>query len=463
MSQACHAEGVVMGLAKRLPVVVFLLAALPSLGLAAQGAGGVRAQAVTGEAAASIPDGLLVLAPDPRPWNEKVAPGLLAAALERRGEVECLVTLRSPAVLADFSQVSFDHRDRLRWIARSGDELDRDLRPAGVTVLTRYSHLPILHVRVPADALPTLAGDRRVEAVSPNRVAHATRAEGKALMRTSQAPVSGYTGAGVTVAVLDSGVDYNHAELSPGGADLSAKTIKGADVIDGDGDPMDGEGHGTAVAGIIAGSSGGVAPAAKIYAVRILDNEGNGTGSQIIGGVNDVVSRVSGGNPLNIKVVNMSLGGYFEDGIPPQPCDEDIPELAVPFDTLIAAGVLPVVSAGNGGCTDGVAWPACISSSLAVGAVYDANIGSASFGEDQCTPSGCTDSTTAADTIACFSDSGRSSTSGHRRSAPPRPRTAAVTTPASAAPRRRHPMRRAWRPCSRTRYRPVPRPPCTPH
>jgi subtilisin family serine protease len=396
-----------MGLAKRLAVVVLLLAALPTLGAAGPEVGAARVTALAATAWESVPDELLTLPPDPRPWSEKVAPGLLAAALERRGEVECLVTLRSPEILADFRQVPFDHRDRLRWIARSGDELDHDLRPAGVTVLTRYSHLPVLHVRVPADALSRLAADPRVEAVSPNRVARATRTEGKALMRTSQPPVGAYTGAGVTVAVLDTGVDYTHTELSPGGTDLSAKTIKGADVIDGDNDPMDGEGHGTAVAGIIAGASGGVAPSAKIYAVRILDNEGNGTGDQIIAGVNDVVSRVSGGNPLNIKVANMSLGGYFDDGIPPQPCDDDIPELAVPFSTLGAAGVLPVASGGNGGCTDGVAWPACITSTLAVGAVYDANIGSGvSFSEGQCIPSGCTESTTAADMIACFNDSG---------------------------------------------------------
>jgi len=395
-----------MILARRRAVVVFLLAALPAAVLPASPTGPTRVQALAAAALASVPEELLVLAPDPRPWNDKVAPGLLAAALERRGDVEALVTLRQPDILTEFREVPFDHRDRLRWIARSTDDLDRDLRPAGLTVLTRYSHLPVLHVRVPAEALPLLAADPRVAAVSPNRVARATRADGKALMRVSQLAAAGFTGAGVTVAVLDTGVDYTHAELSPGGVDLSAKTIKGADVIDGDSDPMDGEGHGTAVAGIIAGSTGGVAPAAKLYAVRILDNQGNGTGSQIIAGVNDVVSRVSGGNPLNIKVANMSLGGYFEDGVPPQPCDDDIPELAVPFATLVAAGVLPVVSGGNGGCTTGVAWPACITSTLAVGAVYDANIGSASFNEDQCIPSGCTDSATAPDTIACFSDSG---------------------------------------------------------
>jgi subtilisin family serine protease len=395
-----------MGLVKRLLLVVLVLAALPAPGWAGPEVGAGRVAAVAAADWASIPDDLLVLAPDARPWNEKVAPALLAVALERRGDVECLVTLRLPEILAGFRQASFDHRDRLRWIARNTDELDRELRPAGVTVLTRFSHLPVLHLRVPAEALPLLAADSRVEAVSPNRVARATRADGKALMRTSVLAGAGYSGAGITVAVLDTGVDYNHAELSPGGSDLSAKTIKGADVIDGDGDPIDGEGHGTAVAGIIAGASGGVAPAAKIYAVRILDNEGNGTGSQIIAGINDVVSRVSGGNPFNIKVVNMSLGGYFEDGLPPQPCDDDIPELAIPFATLVAAGVLPVVSGGNGGCTDGIAWPACITSTLAVGAVYDANIGSASFEEEQCIPSGCSDSNTAADKIACFSDSG---------------------------------------------------------
>ncbi|MBI4917857.1 MAG: S8 family serine peptidase, partial [Acidobacteria bacterium] len=356
--------------------------------------------------AAELPAELLQLPADERTWMEKVPRDFLLGAASAGGELDCIVVFRQPEGLRDFSAAAFDHPGRLRWIAETAAEIEGDLAPLGVKVLRRYSHLPMAHVTLPAGMLATLAGDPRVDSVSPNRIAHAFRAEGKALMHVPQVQTLGYSGSGVTVAVLDSGVDYTHSELSPGGTTTAAKTIKGADTIDNDGDPMDGEGHGTECSGIIAGSLGGVAPSAKIYAVRVLDSTGNGSSDQILAGINDVVNRVSGGNPFNIKVMNMSLGGYFDTGVPPQPCDADVPEFVTPMQTLLNAGVLPVLSAGNGGCTTGVAWPACISTTLSVGAVYDANIGSASFGEGECTPSGCSDTTTAADAVTCYSDSG---------------------------------------------------------
>ncbi len=78
--------------------------------------------------------------------------------------------------------------------------------------------------------------------------------------------------------------------------------------------------------------------------------------------------------------------------------------------SLTNAGVLPVVAAGNGGCSTGVAWPACVSASVAVGGVYDAGVGGITWGNStdplQCGGDSCTDSTTAADVIMCASDSG---------------------------------------------------------
>ncbi len=356
--------------------------------------------------ATELPAELLQLPPDERTWMEKVPQDFLLGPAAAGGELDCIVVFRQPEALRDFSVAAFDHPGRLRWIADTAAAIDGAFSPLGVKMLRRYSHLPMARVTLSAGMLATLAGDPRVEAVSPNRVAHAMRAEGKTLMRVPQVQALGYSGSGVTVAVLDSGVDYTHPELSPGGTTTAAKTIKGADTVDNDGDPMDGEGHGTSTSGIIGGSLAGVAPSAKIYAVRVLDNAGNGTSDQILAGINDVVNQVSGGNPFNIKVMNMSLGGYFDTGVPPQPCDSDVPEFVTPMQTLLNAGVLPVISAGNGGCTTGVAWPACISSTLSVGAVYDDNFGGASFGEGECTPSGCSDPVTGPDVVTCYSDSG---------------------------------------------------------
>ena len=115
-------------------------------------------------------------------------------------------------------------------------------------------------------------------------------------------------GAGVKVAVIDSGVNYNHE-------DLKANYVDGANysgLISGIfgvkfGDPMDDNGHGTHVAGTIAAARNGkgvvgVAPKAKIYSVKVMNKDGSGSLSSIIIGVEWAVK-----NKMNI--VNMSLGG----------------------------------------------------------------------------------------------------------------------------------------------------------
>ncbi len=75
---------------------------------------------------------------------------------------------------------------------------------------------------------------------------------------------------------------------------------------------------------------------------------------------------------------------------------------ATAFANARAAGVVPVVASGNDAFPDGISSPACVAGAVRVGAVYDSNIGRASWGN----PLKCTDSTTAADKVACFSNGG---------------------------------------------------------
>ncbi|MGC8916728.1 MAG: S8 family peptidase [Thermoanaerobaculum sp.] len=287
-------------------------------------------------------------------------------------------------------------------------------------VLASFRQLGVVVVRVPAALLADLASDPRVHAVSPTFRVRALRKEGKALIRAGDVQRLGFTGAGVGVAVLDTGVDDGHPELAPGGTAFGSKTVRLLDAVDGDGNPRDEEGHGTRVAGIAAGGGGGVAPGATVVAVRVLDAQGEGTSEQILAGLEAVLASVRAGNPFRIRVVNLSLGGYDKDLWPPGSgsCDDQDPVMAEVFRKLEDAGVLPVAAAGNGGCTRGVAWPACLSSVLAVGAVYDDELcfdplplpfgclmKTASFGQGQCMASGCSDETKK-DRIACYSDSG---------------------------------------------------------
>ncbi|MFH1175901.1 MAG: hypothetical protein V1750_00740, partial [Acidobacteriota bacterium] len=151
------------------------------------------------------------LAPDPRPWTEKVAPSLLAVAEGGAGTAELVVTLREPAALVAFAESAPAHSARLRWLAATAEDLARTYRPFGVELRVAYSHLPVVVLAVPGSMLPALAGDYRVAAVAPNRRREALRAEGTALIRAPAVHALGYTGAGVGIAIVDTGVDYTHA------------------------------------------------------------------------------------------------------------------------------------------------------------------------------------------------------------------------------------------------------------
>src|SRR3989338_8936625 len=91
----------------------------------------------------------------------------------------------------------------------------------------------------------------------------------------------GFDGSGIKVAVIDTGVDYNHPDLFGFGKD--GKVIGGYDFVDNDNSPIDTNGHGTEVAGIIAadGQLQGVAPKSKILAYRVSEN-GESVSSDLI-------------------------------------------------------------------------------------------------------------------------------------------------------------------------------------
>jgi len=349
-------------------------------------------------------DGLPTLPEDTRPWTAKVDARLLADALQTGAAVDCIVVFREPPALAGRSAAGAKGEPEHQWIARTAADLEREYAPFGAHTLTRYTFLPVAHMAVPAAFLPALAGDARVEAVTRIRTVHAFRTEGKALMNVPAVQAQGFTGAGVGIAVLDTGVDYTHPELSPAGV----KTIKLKDAVNGDDDPMDDEGHGTSCAGIAGGSGNGVAPGATIVAVKVLDSEGNGDSDKILAGIDAVLASINAGDPYRIRVASMSFGGYIPGDWPPNAgtCDDLIPDFFQAVKRLNDAGVVVTIAAGNGGCTNGVAWPACMSNAVAVGAVFDADLGFRSYTRLNCAGGSCTDSQTSADMVACYSDSG---------------------------------------------------------
>jgi subtilisin family serine protease len=146
------------------------------------------------------------------------------------------------------------------------------------------------------------------------------------------------TGHGMVVAIVDTGVDYMHPDLG-GGFGEGFKVVGGYDFVDQDADPMDENGHGTHVAGIVAanGTVKGVAPDAQITAYRVLDEWGSGYLSDVVAGLEAAVSPT---NPHRAQVVNLSLGG---------PGDGLTDPVSVAAQNAVAAGVVVVAAAGNDG------------------------------------------------------------------------------------------------------------------
>lgn len=149
------------------------------------------------------------------------------------------------------------------------------------------------------------------------------------------------TGVGQRIAVIDTGVDYTHPDLG-GCFGTMCKVIGGYDFINNDSNPMDDQGHGTHVAATAAGKGllNGVAPDAKIIAVKVLNSGGSGTWSQVISGINYVTDPNGDGDTSDrVDVASMSLGG---SGNP-----DDAVSLAV--DNATSIGIVFTIAAGNSG------------------------------------------------------------------------------------------------------------------
>lgn len=176
-----------------------------------------------------------------------------------------------------------------------------------------------------------------------------------------QAWDAGFTGEGVTVAVLDTGVDAEHP-------DLADAVVDAADFSESESGPDDLFGHGTHVAGIITGNGAasdgeilGVAPDAKILNGKVLDDTGSGSDSMIIAGMEWAAAE-------GADVVNMSLGlpGGYTDGTDP---------LALAVNEISeASGILFVIAAGNEGGYTTVTTPGSADLALTVAAVDAADV-----------------------------------------------------------------------------------------
>jgi len=234
------------------------------------------------------------------------------------------------------------------------------VRGIGGTIRYSYHLVPAIAATVPEQAIEGLRRNPNVTAVELDGQVWAVDAElenawGVEHIGAGTVHDSGNKGNGVSVAIIDSGIDYTHT-------DLDANYAGGWDFVNEDDDPQDDYGHGTHVAGTVAAEDNGdnlsvvgVAPKATLYGLKVLNADGGGNWSDIIAAVQWCVDN-------GVHVANLSLGTSLNPGA--------LAEEA--FASAEAQGLVIVAAAGNSGNPpgrgDSVIYPARWDSVIAVAA-----------------------------------------------------------------------------------------------
>lgn len=200
----------------------------------------------------------------------------------------------------------------------------------GVCVKTSYKKL------IAISKLP------EVYSIKPNNTYEVTSLQTQSVKNSNTLEtLTGFTGEGILIAVIDTGIDYYHPDLGSG-MGPNFKIVGGKDFGDNDNDPMDVHGHGTHVAGIIAanGQIRGIAPDSKLLAVKVMDRNGFIWENKLVQAIEYALDP-NGDFNLNDKasIINISLGN----------CRDEQSPGTVAVNNAVNAGSLVVLSAGNFG------------------------------------------------------------------------------------------------------------------
>lgn len=328
--------------------------------------------------------------------GSQVAGASLSARLAERPWARVIIALREPETPPTELALRAAEIVEMRRgvLARLGD---------GFRLSEQWDTIPALAGDLSAEGLRRALADRDVLKVDLDIGGRTTLAESTALTRANEAHESGFTGQGVTVAVLDTGADRGHRDLGDSIVDEHCFCQpnccpNGSGEQAGAGAAQDDNGHGTNVTGIITGNGSsaprGMAPDASIVSLKVVARDGSfSSTAQILSGL-DYVMRTR----PDVRIVNLSLG---TSSLFPGACDSAASfttAFSSAFSALRGRGVLVFASSGNNGQATSLAFPGCVSSAVAVGAVYDGDVGGQAFAGL------CSDGSTGADRVTCFSN-----------------------------------------------------------
>jgi len=289
----------------------------------------------------------------------------VAGASEHQGgnndypEGEVLVLLKAPVTAESVSAAAFRQALSVSaaGVAASAGAQAVSSTPTIAEVTGKDIVLLRSGEKTTAELLQALEGNPAVLAASPNYRVYATRTPndpgftnnslwGLNAIRAPAAWDRSVGSRSVYVAVLDSGINYNHEDLTANmGRDLSGRY--GWDFWNNDDNPMDDNGHGTHVAGTIGAVGNndlgvtGVNWEVSLLAVKVLDSNGDGSFATVARGLDYITAQKRGGR--NIRVANLSLAGWVS------PYSDAVTTLRTACRAAADQGILLVFAAGNDG------------------------------------------------------------------------------------------------------------------
>ena len=235
--------------------------------------------------------------------------------------------------------------------AQNGADIAAKLRQFGVRVGARLESVDGFVADVPNAALEALAADPSVAGVHLDRLVTpmlSSDDNGNGTGHAAGSAASKYDGSGVGVAIIDSGITAWHDDLarnvSNGHGPVGQRVMAFVDLVDGAATAHDDYGHGTHVAGIIAGSGWdaageyeGVAPGADLLVLRVLNGQGQGSVSDVIRAIDFAIANRA---RFHVRVINLSIGAAVLESYETDP-------LTLAAKRAVDAGLVVVTAAGN--------------------------------------------------------------------------------------------------------------------
>lgn len=308
----------------------------------------------------------------------------------------------------DVAQVSNNEGMRLRTIETAqasvldalapGRDRSRVFSSSNFELLHQYSTIPALAGEITPEGLELLATHPAIASIQLDGRGTAGLSQARQIINADDVISGyGYTGDGLTVAVVDSGVDRDQPLIAD---DLLSQQVcfTNGDCAPNDtnssGNAEDETGHGTAVAGVVTSNDAvhtGISPDAQIVAVRVLNDENVGFVADWVAGLEWIDTNQNG---LGVDVVNISIQSDATYG---GACDTEFPALDAVIDRLVDRGIVVVSISGNYGDTGRITAPGCHSRVITVGATYDFD---GNYSGERCD-----DPNAQIDEITCFTNS----------------------------------------------------------